>query len=158
MSLDMDVINEFIGKFAGDLGATVSAGGVVTGHRLGLFKALAEGPATPDELAARTGTDPQYAPVMRGARDLNEAREFVHQLEHPEPAHIEDRETLQRFKELIDLPPRELLRELKAAGGDLKALRLALTGRATGPELAAIVAALPRDEALRRVDAAAGSG
>jgi ubiquinone/menaquinone biosynthesis C-methylase UbiE len=60
MALDMDVINEFIGKFAGDLGATVAAGGVVTGHRLGLFKALAEGPATPDELAARTGTDARY--------------------------------------------------------------------------------------------------
>ena len=57
MALDMDVINEFIGKFAGDLGATVAAGGVVTGHRLGLFKALAQGPATPDEFAARTGTD-----------------------------------------------------------------------------------------------------
>jgi len=60
MALDMDVINEFIGKFAGDLGATVAAGGVVTGHRLGLFKALAEGPATPDELATRTGTDSRY--------------------------------------------------------------------------------------------------
>jgi ubiquinone/menaquinone biosynthesis C-methylase UbiE len=60
MALDMDVINEFIGKFAGDLGATVAAGGVVTGHRLGLFKALAQGPATPAELAARTGTDARY--------------------------------------------------------------------------------------------------
>ena len=60
MALDMDKVNEFIGKFAGDLGATVAAGGVVTGHRLGLFVALAEGPATPDELAARTGTDPRY--------------------------------------------------------------------------------------------------
>jgi lysyl-tRNA synthetase class I len=36
----------------------------------------------------------------------------------------------------------------------LKALRLALTGREQGPELAAIVAALPRDETLRRLDAA----
>ncbi len=60
MALDMDIINEFIGRFAGDLGATVAAGGVVTGHRLGLFVALAEGPATPDELAARTGTDARY--------------------------------------------------------------------------------------------------
>ena len=60
MALDMDVINEFIGRFAGDLGATIAAGGVVTGHKLGLFVALAEGPATPDELAARTGTDARY--------------------------------------------------------------------------------------------------
>jgi len=70
---------------------------------------------------------------------------------------VEDRETLVRFKELVDLPPRDLLRELRAAGGDLRALRLALTGRDRGPELWAIVAALPREEALRRIDAAAGS-
>ena len=42
------------------------------------------------------------------------------------------------------------MRELKAVGGDLKALRLALTGRERGPELAAVIAALPRDELLRR--------
>ena len=60
MALDMDTINDFIGRFAGDLGATVAAGGVVTGHRLGLFVALAEGPATPDELAASTNTDARY--------------------------------------------------------------------------------------------------
>ena len=34
------------------------------------------------ELAARVGVDPQYVPVMRGARDLIEAREYVRQLEH----------------------------------------------------------------------------
>jgi len=39
-------------------------------------------------------------------------------------------------------------------GGDLRSLRLALTGRERGPELSAVLAALPRDEALRRVDAA----
>jgi hypothetical protein len=33
-------------------------------------------------------------------------------------------------------------------------LRLALTGRERGPELAAVLAALPREEALRRVRAA----
>jgi glutamyl-tRNA synthetase len=110
---------------------------------------------TEEELAARVGIDPQYAPVMRGARDLNEAREYARQLAEPRPVEgAADPETLIRFKELVDLPPRELLRELKAAGGDLRALRLALTGRGTGPELAAILAALPREEALRRVDAA----
>jgi hypothetical protein len=34
--------------FVGDLGATVAAGGVVIGHRLGLYRALADGPATPE--------------------------------------------------------------------------------------------------------------
>ena len=46
------------------------------------------------------------------------------------------------------------MRELKAVGGDLKALRLALTGKERGPELWAVIAALPREEALRRVGAA----
>jgi hypothetical protein len=45
------------------------------------------------------------------------------------------------------------VRELKAVGGDLHALRLALTGRDRGPELWTVVAALPRDEALRRAGA-----
>jgi hypothetical protein len=44
--------------------------------------------------------------------------------------------------------------ELKAAGGGLRALRLALTGRERGPELWTVINALPREEALRRVDAA----
>src|SRR5262245_56059851 len=107
-----------------------------------------------EDLAARVGVDPQYVPVMRGARDLNEAREYVQQVAEPQSIETSDRETLLRFKELVDLPPRELLRELKAAGGDLRQLRVALTGRVTGPELSAILAALPKEEALRRVDQA----
>ena len=43
------------------------------------------------------------------------------------------------------------MRELKAVGGNLKALRIALTGKERGPELWAVIAALPRDEALRRI-------
>ena len=46
------------------------------------------------------------------------------------------------------------MRELKAVGGDLRALRLALTGAEKGPELAAVLAALPREEALARADRA----
>ena len=46
------------------------------------------------------------------------------------------------------------MRELKAVGGNLKFLRLALTGAERGPELWTVVAAVPRDEALRRVTAA----
>ncbi|PRY19796.1 ubiquinone/menaquinone biosynthesis C-methylase UbiE [Pseudosporangium ferrugineum] len=42
------------------LGATMAAGGVVLGERLGLYRALAERPRTPQELAAATGTDPRY--------------------------------------------------------------------------------------------------
>lgn len=57
---DPDKINELLGKFVGDLGATMHAGNVVIGHYLGLYKALGEGPATSDELAARTDTHPRY--------------------------------------------------------------------------------------------------
>jgi hypothetical protein len=69
-----------------------------------------------------------------------------------------DRPTLDRFAELragaaseLDRSgARAIIRELKAVGGDLRALRLALTGADKGPELAAVLAALPREEALAR--------
>jgi len=38
-----------------DLGATMAAGSIIVAHRLGLYRALAEGPVTPPELAARSG-------------------------------------------------------------------------------------------------------
>jgi len=60
MALDMDKLQEFLGRFVSDLGATVAAGNVVVGHRLGLYQALASGPAHADELAARTQTSPRY--------------------------------------------------------------------------------------------------
>jgi 2-polyprenyl-3-methyl-5-hydroxy-6-metoxy-1,4-benzoquinol methylase len=49
-----------MGGVAADLGAAMSAGNVVVGHRLGLYRALLAGPATPEELAARSGTYPRY--------------------------------------------------------------------------------------------------
>jgi SAM-dependent methyltransferase len=60
MAIDMDKLNAFVGQFVGDLGAAVHAGMVVIGEKLGLYKALAPGPVTPAELAARTGTDERY--------------------------------------------------------------------------------------------------
>jgi ubiquinone/menaquinone biosynthesis C-methylase UbiE len=60
MALDMDKLHEFLGRFVGDLGATITAGNVVTGHKLGLYKALAGAPGTAAELAAATGTNARY--------------------------------------------------------------------------------------------------
>ena len=60
MALDMEKLNAFVGQFVGDLGATVHAGMVVIGERLGLYKALAAGPVTSAELAAKTSTDERY--------------------------------------------------------------------------------------------------
>ena len=109
-----------------------------------------------EELAARVGVSQALVPAVRGARDLEEAREYARQILEPEPVQLpaEAKPTIERFKELVDGDARETVRELKAAGGDLRALRLALTGRERGPELWTVIHALPRDEALRRVDAA----
>jgi glutamyl/glutaminyl-tRNA synthetase len=113
---------------------------------------------TDEELAAEAKAPVEVVPALRGARDLAEAREYARQVLEPEPVSLgeEARSTLERFKELAGNggAAKDIVRELKAVGGDLKALRLALTGRERGPELWAIVAALPRDETLRRIDAA----
>ncbi|MBI2705255.1 MAG: class I SAM-dependent methyltransferase [Actinobacteria bacterium] len=55
-----DRLNDFLGRFVGDLGAAVHASLVVLGDKLGLYKALAEGPATSVELAERTGCAERY--------------------------------------------------------------------------------------------------
>jgi glutamyl/glutaminyl-tRNA synthetase len=126
------------------------------------IEAIAE---MPDEQLAQAAAAPvELVPVLRGARDLNEAGELARQVLEPEEAQLpaDARPTLERFKELRERASngldhdaaRELVRELKAVGGDLKTLRLALTGRERGPELAALLQALPKDETLRRVDAA----
>ena len=117
-----------------------------------------------EELTARAGAPVELAPALRGARDLNEAREWARAILTPARATLpaSAAPTLERFRELrlplnggLDLEgSRAIVRELKAVGGDLRALRLALTGRERGPELATVIAALSRDEALRRVDAA----
>jgi hypothetical protein len=112
------------------------------------------------ELAARAGAPVEVVPALRGARDLNEARDYAQAiLNAPKPVKVDSPETLERFRELVEranggLDARAVVRELKAVGGNLKALRVALTGQERGPELWTVIAALPRDEALRRIDAA----
>src|ERR1700729_4471414 len=60
MSVDTNKLNEFLGRFINDLGASVHAGMVVIGDRLGLYKALAQNPMTAAELAKQTKTDKRY--------------------------------------------------------------------------------------------------
>jgi len=111
------------------------------------------------ELAARVGVPVAAADLMRGAHDLAEARELAQSvLASASVDSSQSPETLARFAELRSPLPEALdkeqakaiVRELKAVGGNLRALRAALTGRERGPELWAVVRALPRDEALRR--------
>jgi anticodon-binding protein len=74
----------------------------------------------------------------------------------------EQRATLERFRELrerADEPldkaaAKSIVRELKAVGGNLRAVRRALTGTESGPELWSVIAALPREETRRRIDGA----
>ena len=115
------------------------------------------------DLAARVGAPVALAPVLRGARDFAEAREYAASVSSPPGAvSVWSPETLIRFRELRERAngsltgdeARSIVRELKAVGGDLKQLRTALTGRERGPELWTVVAALPREETLRRIDAA----
>ena len=120
-----------------------------------------------EELAAAADAPVEAAPALRGARSLVEAREYGRLVTDPEPPELpaEARPTLERFRELREPAPdrlsddesRAIVRELKAVGGDLRSLRLALTGAETGPELAAVLAALSRDEALARAARAAGT-
>jgi hypothetical protein len=111
-----------------------------------------------DELAARVGVPVEAAPLARGAHDLVEARRLaLSVLDAPGGSRTRP-ETLERFVELrAPLPDvlskdeaKAVVRELKAVGGDLRALRVALTGAERGPELWAVLRALPRDDALRR--------
>jgi SAM-dependent methyltransferase len=68
MAVDMDKLNVFVGQFVGDLGAAVHAGMVVIGEKLGLYKALAEGPLNSAELAGRTKTEERYVREWLGSQ------------------------------------------------------------------------------------------
>jgi ubiquinone/menaquinone biosynthesis C-methylase UbiE len=58
--MDHNKVMEFLGRVVTDMGATGAAGQVVIGNRLGLYPALAQGPATPEQFAARTGCNQRY--------------------------------------------------------------------------------------------------
>ncbi len=62
MNIDENKVHEILGKFVGDLGATISSGSIVIGEKLGLYRAMAEPNEriTADELATRTGTNSRY--------------------------------------------------------------------------------------------------
>lgn len=92
-------------------------------------------------------------PALRGVHTLAEAAELVECVlvapEHdalPELARIRA-----LYPERLDEPQaRELVDELRRSQVPLRQARRALTGRDRGPELWAVFAALPRDEAIRR--------
>lgn len=60
-AVDQDKLNQFLGKFVADFGATLHAPTVIIGEKLGLYKAMAgAGELTSNELASKTGTAERY--------------------------------------------------------------------------------------------------
>ena len=59
--VDQDKLMAFLGQVIGELGATVNAGLIVIGDKLGLYRAMAgAGPITSTQLAEKTGTAERY--------------------------------------------------------------------------------------------------
>jgi ubiquinone/menaquinone biosynthesis C-methylase UbiE len=58
--MDENKVVEFLGRVVTDMGAAGAAGSITVGNRLGLYRALAHGPATPEDFAVRTGFDERY--------------------------------------------------------------------------------------------------
>ena len=95
--------------------------------------------AMPDaELAAAAGAPLEVVPALRGARSLVEAREYARLVVAPRRSRSVATRADARAVPRAPQPARErlsaddaraIVRELKAVGGDLRALRLALTGR-----------------------------
>jgi glutamyl/glutaminyl-tRNA synthetase len=93
------------------------------------------------------------APALRGVHTLAEAGDLVACVtQSPAPHSLPELATIrERYPEhLSEQRARELVDDLRRAGVPLKEARIALTGRERGPELWAVLAALPRDEAIRR--------
>src|SRR5437870_10201417 len=60
-AINEDRLNALMGQLVGELGATVNAGLIVLGDKLGLYRAMAgAGPLSPAELAQRTATAERY--------------------------------------------------------------------------------------------------
>src|SRR5258705_390419 len=68
MEFKMEKLSVLVGKLVGAWGAGVHFGTVVMGEKLGLYKALAEGPLNSDELAAKTRTDERYVREWLGSQ------------------------------------------------------------------------------------------
>jgi 2-polyprenyl-3-methyl-5-hydroxy-6-metoxy-1,4-benzoquinol methylase len=74
-AVDMEKLQQFMGKAVVDMGAAMHAVLILLGDRLGLYKAMADSkPVTAAELAARTGTHERY---VREWLNANAASAYV---------------------------------------------------------------------------------
>ncbi len=60
MAVNEAAVQDFAMRAMGDIGAALTASLVVIGDKLGLYRAMTAGPATPAELAKRTETSERY--------------------------------------------------------------------------------------------------
>ncbi len=61
LNVNPDKLNAFLGRALNDMGAAMQTALIITGERVGLYKAMAgAGPLTPAEVAQRTATDERY--------------------------------------------------------------------------------------------------
>src|SRR5262249_9145508 len=59
--MDTELVEQNVHRLIGAMTGAATTAMVAVGDKLGLYRALADsGPATPDELAARTGLAPRY--------------------------------------------------------------------------------------------------
>lgn len=76
-TINQDKLNAFMGQLVGELGATVNAGLIVIGDRLGLYRAMAgAGPISAGQLAERTGTTERYVREWLNAQAAGAFVEF----------------------------------------------------------------------------------
>jgi SAM-dependent methyltransferase len=99
ITVDETKLEQFVGRFAGDLGAALHQTTVIIGDKLGLFAAMGDGePVTPAQLAARTRTDERYvrewlcAQAASGYVEYDPATERFH-LTPEQAACLADRES-----------------------------------------------------------------
>lgn len=75
--VDPGRLEEFVGRFATDLGAVLHAATVLIGDRLGLYKAMSDCRwCTPEELAERTGTHLRYVSEWLAAQAASGYAEY----------------------------------------------------------------------------------
>jgi ubiquinone/menaquinone biosynthesis C-methylase UbiE len=68
MELDMAKLEPLLGMMVQEIGAAANAALVLTGDKLGLYRALAGGPLTSTQLADKTGTHERYVREWLGAQ------------------------------------------------------------------------------------------
>ncbi|MGY1681816.1 class I SAM-dependent methyltransferase [Geodermatophilus sp. SYSU D01176] len=75
--IDEERLQEFVGRFVGDLGAVLHGATVLLGDRLGLYRAMADGTWTgAADLADRTGTEERYVAEWLAAQAASGYAEY----------------------------------------------------------------------------------